>query len=184
MKNRIKQVRLMVELTQSEFGARIGVKRNTVAGYETGVRTPSDVVLKSISREFGVREEWLKTGDGPMLSDEKESSIISKSLSYPLSDSDMEIVKMFAGLNSSQRAAVMSFMKTLSEYDSQPGRTISKQESKLGVDAILAASDSAKAAIASVNQASKNISAIQEAARMSESVAASVLNHNQNTEKK
>lgn len=62
MQERIKMVRKKFKLTQSEFGERIGVKGNTVTGYETGLRTPSDVVLHSISMEFGVDEDWLKNG--------------------------------------------------------------------------------------------------------------------------
>lgn len=66
MLNRIKELRKIVGLTQTEFGARLGVKGNTVTGYETGIRTPSDAVITSICREFGVNELWLRTGDGEM----------------------------------------------------------------------------------------------------------------------
>ena len=67
MQNRIKLVRKHNKLTQTEFGERIGIKGNTITGYETGLRTPSAAVIKSISKEFGVSEEWLQTGDGDML---------------------------------------------------------------------------------------------------------------------
>ena len=66
MLNRIKELRKKVGLTQTEFGARLGVKGNTVTGYETGIRTPSDAVITSICREFGVNELWLRTGEGEM----------------------------------------------------------------------------------------------------------------------
>lgn len=67
MKDRIKAVRLAMKLTQTEFGERIGVKGNTITNYETGLRNPSDAVITSIVREFGVSESWLRTGDGEML---------------------------------------------------------------------------------------------------------------------
>lgn len=66
MKNRIKEVRKYFNLTQTDFGQRIGVKGNTVTGYETGLRTPSDAVILSICREFNVNEEWLRNGSGQM----------------------------------------------------------------------------------------------------------------------
>lgn len=66
MFNRIKEIRKRLGLTQTEFGARLGVKGNTVTGYETGIRTPSDAVITSICREFGVNELWLRTGVGEM----------------------------------------------------------------------------------------------------------------------
>lgn len=66
MQERIKEVRKSNGLTQAEFGEKIGVKGNTVTGYETGIRSPSDAIIVSICREFGVNEEWLRTGKGEM----------------------------------------------------------------------------------------------------------------------
>lgn len=64
LKDRIKLVRNHFNLTQSEFGARVGVKGNTIGNYETDLRKPSEAVIFSICREFGVNEEWLRTGVG------------------------------------------------------------------------------------------------------------------------
>lgn len=66
MLNRIKELRKQLGLTQTEFGTRLGVKGNTVTGYETGIRTPSDAVITSICREFNVNELWLRQGVGEM----------------------------------------------------------------------------------------------------------------------
>jgi len=64
MEQRIKMIRKNQNLTQTEFGERIGVKGNTVTGYETGLRKPSDAIIVSICREFDVNETWLRTGEG------------------------------------------------------------------------------------------------------------------------
>lgn len=77
-KERIKQIRKKEGLTQTQFGERIGVKGNTITNYETGLRTPTDAVLKSICREFNVNEDWLRTGEGEMftkISDDDEFSL-------------------------------------------------------------------------------------------------------------
>lgn len=66
MHNRIREVRKSLNMTQTDFGAKIGVRGNTVTGYETGQRVPSDAVIVSICREFHVDEHWLRTGDGKM----------------------------------------------------------------------------------------------------------------------
>lgn len=66
MKDRIKKIRKAVKLTQVQFGEKIGVKGNTVTNYESGLRTPTDAVIKSICREFNVDENWLRTGEGEM----------------------------------------------------------------------------------------------------------------------
>ena len=66
MNKRIKLIREKKNLTQDEFGKRIGSARNTIANYETANRTPSNAVITSICREFNVNEEWLRTGEGEM----------------------------------------------------------------------------------------------------------------------
>ena len=67
MNERIKQARKALGLTQTAFGERIGVKGNTVTCWETGVRTPTDAVINSICREFGIDETWLRSGEGEMM---------------------------------------------------------------------------------------------------------------------
>ena len=54
MEQRIKTIRKSNNLTQTEFGKRIGVKGNTVTNYETGLRIPSEAVILAICREFDV----------------------------------------------------------------------------------------------------------------------------------
>ena len=66
MHERIKSLRLALGLNQTVFGARLGVRQTTVAGWGTGLRVPSDAVIISICREFGVSPEWLKLGVGEM----------------------------------------------------------------------------------------------------------------------
>lgn len=66
MNNRIKELRKHLNMNQTDFGARIGVKQTTIAGYENGLRVPLDTVISSICREFGVDENWLRTGEGEM----------------------------------------------------------------------------------------------------------------------
>ena len=64
MKDRIRKIRIDQHLTQTAFGARIGVKGNTITNYESGLRTPTDAVVLAICREFYVNEKWLRCGEG------------------------------------------------------------------------------------------------------------------------
>lgn len=71
MKDRIARVRKLLGLSQRQFGERIGVQRGTVTNYELGRNIPTETVRQMICREFGVRREWLETGEGEMF--EKEN---------------------------------------------------------------------------------------------------------------
>ena len=80
MTDRIKSLRKSLHLTQTEFGERLGVKGNTVTGYENGTRAPSDAIIMAICREFGVNEIWLRTGAGDMFRPEEESEELARNL--------------------------------------------------------------------------------------------------------
>lgn len=75
LKGRIKAVRKVNKMTQIEFGQKIGIKGNTVTNYETGLRNPSDAIIKSICREFNTNEHWLRTGEGEMFSEPFNSNM-------------------------------------------------------------------------------------------------------------
>lgn len=62
MNERLKKLRKTLELTQQEFADRIGIKRNTLATYESGRNEPIDAVVSLICREFNVYEGWLRNG--------------------------------------------------------------------------------------------------------------------------
>ena len=78
MGERIRDVRKTLGLTQQEFSDRIGVSRNSVASYETGVRTPLDSVVTLIVRTFNVNEHWLRTGEGEMFNEVTQDDRIAE----------------------------------------------------------------------------------------------------------
>ena len=89
MNSRIKLIRDNADLTQDAFGKRIGSARNTIANYENGNRTPSNAVITSICKEFGINEEWLRTGEGEMyLPIERESEIANLTIKLLSEESD------------------------------------------------------------------------------------------------
>lgn len=66
LKERIKELRKDLKLTQQKFSEKLGLKRQTIAAYEIGNIEPSDSTLLLICREFNVNEHWLRTGEGDM----------------------------------------------------------------------------------------------------------------------
>ena len=72
---RIKLIRHHFDLSQTEFGERIGLSRDAIANMEMNrLKNPGDQTLRYnlICREFGINEEWLRTGKGSMLSAKTE----------------------------------------------------------------------------------------------------------------
>ena len=99
IKDRIKSIRKKKELTQVEFGQIIGVKGNTVTNYETGLRNPTEAVVKSICREFNVNEHWLRTGEGKMFIELTKEEAIATFIGGVLRDEDDSFKKrLISGL--------------------------------------------------------------------------------------
>ena len=98
MNERIKLLRKALELHQTDFGARIGVKQGTVAAYESGARVPLDSVIVSICREFGVSESWLRSGDGEMFLQLSREEEITKFCMSIIRDPDSEFQRQFVSV--------------------------------------------------------------------------------------
>ena len=64
IKDRIKKLRRQLDMTQDDFSKKLGLARNSIASYETGRREPTNAIIVSICREFGINEIWLRTGEG------------------------------------------------------------------------------------------------------------------------
>jgi transcriptional regulator with XRE-family HTH domain len=63
---RIKQVRTALKMAQKDFAQAIYVSNSYVAELENGHRPLNGRIISLISLTFGVSEEWLKSGAGPM----------------------------------------------------------------------------------------------------------------------
>lgn len=110
MNERIKKLRRALDLTQQEFADRVGIKRNTVANYETGRNEPIDTVLALICREFGVNEEWLRSGSGEMFTPSAPSELDALAKRYGLSHSDYILIEKFISMGASDRAVIRDFI--------------------------------------------------------------------------
>lgn len=100
LSERIKMVRKTINLTQTEFGDRIGIAQNTIAAYEAGRREPQEVTLKAICDKFGISYKWLKYGEGEMTAevDNDVLSIINQILSAE-DETTKQVFRAFANFD-------------------------------------------------------------------------------------
>lgn len=78
MNERIKQVRKELHLTQDDLANKLNISKNFVWMIEKGDRLPSDRTIKDFCREFGVNENWLRTGEGQMIEPLDRNAEIAK----------------------------------------------------------------------------------------------------------
>lgn len=116
MKERIRKLRRALDLTQQEFADKIGMKRNTIANYETGRNDPSASVISLICREFNANEDWLRTGEGEMFVQRTRNQVITDFLGKMIIE-DATFKKQF--------------IETLAELDDMDWAVLEKLANKL-----------------------------------------------------
>lgn len=124
MKERIKELRKALHMTQAEFGAVIGLGNTAIAGYEIGRRDPSDAVILSICREFGVSEAWLRYGDGAMFPPQTRNERLALLINDVMSDQPdsfrQRLFLALADLNTEQWRAAEAFARKLAGLPPDP----------------------------------------------------------------
>lgn len=74
MSNRIKAVREALELSQREFGEKLGVSRDVISNLEYGRVQPRELLLQHICQLYSVNRQWLETGQGAMFEGDPEEA--------------------------------------------------------------------------------------------------------------
>lgn len=110
MKNRLKQLRKALDLTQTEFAERIGTVQNTITGYESGRRNPSGPVISAICKEFNVNEEWLRSGSGEMFAPDPGDELEALAKKYNISGAVAVLVEKLVNLAPDRQAVVTDFL--------------------------------------------------------------------------
>lgn len=63
---RVKILRQALGMSQTDFGAKIGVTRGVINNLDRGLTDLQDPLLSLICSVFNARREWMETGEGEM----------------------------------------------------------------------------------------------------------------------
>ena len=75
MIERLKELRKVLGLTQTEFGEKLGRKKITVTFWESGKSAIPTSMIYQICSTFGVSYDWLTEGKGEMFVESAESLV-------------------------------------------------------------------------------------------------------------
>lgn len=98
MNERIRQLRKSLDLTLEEFGKALGVGKTAISNIENGKRNLTEQMLKGVCREFNVREEWLRTGNGAMFEEMSRAEKAAQIVGAALGSDDDFILNTFIAL--------------------------------------------------------------------------------------
>lgn len=89
MNERLREIRLTMNMSQEEFGKKIGIEsRAHISSLENGNRNITDRIINDICREFDVNESWLRTGEGEMFERLTDQQRVMKYAAMLLKDKD------------------------------------------------------------------------------------------------
>ena len=110
MKDRIREVREHFGLSMEKFGSRIGIGKASISLLESGKNNPSIQTIALICREFGVNEQWLRTGEGEMLEQTRASVLDRLSTEYDLSREQRSVIEAFLDLDPQERDVILKYV--------------------------------------------------------------------------
>lgn len=121
MKERIKHIRAVLNLTQTEFAKQAGISRSIVAAYEGGNAPISERTMNDICRVFNVNEQWLRTGDGPMFKEQDNlDNMLTAEVAKLVRSSDeftKKLVYQYLALPQDAKEKVKDFITALTSQD-------------------------------------------------------------------
>jgi transcriptional regulator with XRE-family HTH domain len=107
---RIAELRHALHMTQPVFAERICISKGYIASIELGNKKVNERIIRLISTSFGVNEQWLKTGEGPMFHEDQDHKI-------------EEIVQIFRKLNPFFQDYFLSQLQQIYAYEQEKGKS-------------------------------------------------------------
>ncbi len=115
MNSRIKELRTALKLSAEKFGSRLGVTRSAISRIENGVVNLTEQMLLAICREFNVREEWLRTGNGEMFLDIDEDDFAKAAATLSGDDFVRNLIIEYCKLDDDSKKLFRNFIHNLSD---------------------------------------------------------------------
>lgn len=130
MKDRIREVREHFGLSMEKFGSRIGIGKASISLLESGKNNPSVQTITLICREFGVNEQWLRTGEGEMFEQTRASVLDRLSTEYDLSREQRSVIEAFLDLDPQERDVILKYVHNVFDRSAAQSTAIPDKEAR------------------------------------------------------
>lgn len=164
----IKKLRNELGMTQANFAARIELTQGAIASVESGKRELSRQSLLAISREFGVRLEWLETGEGEMYKQADTSILAQLESTGSLTPKGRELIELYLKMPPNVQdliadaiaAAAKLYPRKVEQSPIKPDNEKTREEMHEQLDAELDAKEAAEKREISTSSASTGTSGL------------------------
>lgn len=112
-KDRVRKLRKKLKLTMENFAKPLGVGKTAISKLENGERSLTDQMAKSICREYGVNEKWLRTGEGEMFAETGDALKIRIDELIPEEDDDfrLRLMRMILAMDNEDMEKLEKYAK-------------------------------------------------------------------------
>lgn len=105
---RIKKLRKSLGMNQGEFGQKIGMGQAGISKIEQDGNTVIDQNIRLICQTFHVSEQWLRTGAGPMESDDVSTMLARLQEEMDLTDLEMRLLQTYFSFSAEERQTFLA----------------------------------------------------------------------------
>lgn len=112
---RIRNIRVTLNMTLEQFGSRVGVTKVAISNIEKGNRNVTEQMRKSICREFNVNYDWLVYGEGEMFSELPKTILDELCRQYDLDAIDRRLIQEYVKLDKQSRQVLKDYIKKVAE---------------------------------------------------------------------
>ena len=117
IKDRLRELRKSVGLSQTKFGEKVGVGLGVIRNLEDGLTSPAPMFLDLICRTYGCDRIWLETGEGEMFremsADEQIADFVGGILSDRGDQFQKKVIQILSSLDDEGWKALNDFLEAL-----------------------------------------------------------------------
>lgn len=111
--DRIKKIRIALNLTLEQFGIKVGVTKAAMSNIEKGNRNVTEQMRKAICREFNVNYDYLIYGEGEIFSDLPQTILDELCRQYSMDDFDRQLVALYLEMTEDERGLLKQKIREL-----------------------------------------------------------------------
>lgn len=136
MNERLKILRKNLNLSQTEFGKKLGLGLGVIKNLESEKTLLKEEQINLICLIYSVNYDWLKYGTGEMFTSETTNILNTLSLKYNLSNSEITFFNNYLSMDIEERKMLFNCISKLfqnnkhydDEHFSSPDNTLTKQK--------------------------------------------------------
>lgn len=113
----------IIKLTLKEFAQKLSISGSNLGNIETGVINATDRVIADICTAFNVSEEWLRTGQGEIMSPKSKSIVDELDAVYRLDERRKNLLKNFLSLKDEEQELIVDALEVMASISPQKNAT-------------------------------------------------------------